>query len=135
MTANDWMYDIIGCAYKVHNVLGSGFLEKVYENAMRIELQKLGINAKPKEVLPVLYEGHIVGEYYPDIWVEGRLIIEVKANQTLVKQNEVQLVHYLTATGIDDGLLINFGPSVQIRRKFREYKPKGSASNNQIFGA
>ena len=106
---------------------------RVYENAMRIELQKLGINAKPKEALAVLYDGHIVGEYYPDIWVEGRLIIEVKANQTLVKENEVQLVHYLTATGVDDGLLINFGPSVQIRRKFREYKPKGSASRNPLF--
>ena len=70
-------------------------------------------------------DGQVVGEYWADLWVDGRLIIEVKAVQALIKEHEVQLVNYLTATGVNDGLLINFGPSVQVKRKFREYKPKG----------
>jgi len=115
---------IIGCAYKVHNALGSGFLEKIYENAFRIELGKAGITVKQQEPITVCYEGQVVGEYWADLWVEDRFIIEVKAVQSLITQHEVQLVNYLTATGVDNGLLINFGPSVQVKRKFREYKPK-----------
>ncbi len=69
-------------------------------------------------------KGQIVGEYYADLWVNERVVIELKAALVLAKQHEVQLVNYLTATGINDGLLINFGPSVQVKRKFREYKPK-----------
>lgn len=65
-----------------------------------------------------------MGEYYADLWVEERVVIEVKAVQTLAKIHEVQLVNYLTATGIDTGLVLNFGPSVQVKRKFREYTPK-----------
>jgi len=71
----------------------------------------------------IYYEGQVVGDYYADLWVENRVIVEVKAVQTLRKEHEVQLVNYLTATGVDTGLLINFGPSVQVKRKFREYKP------------
>jgi GxxExxY protein len=67
-----------------------------------------------------------VGEYVPDLWLPEKLILEIKSVQTLAKEHEVKLVHYLTATKIDDGLLINFGPSVQVKRKFREYKSKGS---------
>ena len=115
---------IIGCAYKVHNALGSGFLEKIYENAFRIELGKAGITVKQQEPITVCYEGQVVGEYCADLWVEDRVIIEVKAVQSLITQHEVQLVNYLTATGVENGLLINFGPSVQVKRKFREYKPK-----------
>ena len=115
---------IIGCAYKVHNTLGPGFLERVYENALRIELEKLGLRVKQQEPISVNYEGHVVGEYYADLWVDECVVIELKAAQTLVKQHEVQLVNYLTATGTDCGLLLNFGPSVQVKRKFREYKPK-----------
>ena len=122
-------HTIIGCAYKVHNTLGAGFLEKVYENALRIELERAGISAKQKEKLIVWYEGQAVGEYVPDIWIEGQLIVEVKGVQTTLKEHEVQLVNYLAATGINDGLLINFGSSVQIKRKFREYKPKGLLLN------
>jgi len=117
---------IIGCAYKVHNTLGPGFLEKVYENALRIELQKLGLSVKQQEPIEVVYDGQVVGEYYADLWVEDRVVIELKAIQMLAKQHEVQLVNYLTATSINSGLLLNFGPSVQVKRKFREYKPKGS---------
>jgi len=117
---------IIGCAYTVHNTLGPGFLEKVYENALRIELQKLGLSVKQQEPIEVVYDGQVVGEYYADLWVEDRVVIELKAIQMLAKQHEVQLVNYLTATSINSGLLLNFGPSVQVKRKFREYKPKGS---------
>lgn len=115
---------IIGCAYKVHNALGSGFLEKVYENALRIELEKLGHNVKQQEPVKVTYEGHVVGEYYADLWIDGRVVIELKAVQELGKIHEVQLVNYLTATGIDTGLVLNFGSSVQVKRKFRVYTPK-----------
>jgi GxxExxY protein len=125
MKDDDFTQKIIGCAYKVHNALGPGFLEKVYENALRIELEKLGLNIKQQEPLNVTYEGQVVGEYYADLWVDGRVVIELKAVQTLTQRHEVQLVNYLTATGIDGGLLLNFGPSVQVKRKFREYKPKG----------
>ena len=124
MKHDDLTQKIIGCAYKVHNTLGPGFLEKVYENALRIELEKQGLRVKQQEPIGVNYEGQVVGEYYADLWVDECVVIELKAAQTLVKQHEVQLVNYLTATGIDCGLLLNFGASVQVKRKFREYKPK-----------
>lgn len=116
--------EIIGCAYKVHNALGAGFLEKVYENALRIELIKLGHKVKQQEPINVTYEGHIVGEYFADLWVDEIVVLEIKAVQMLAKIHEVQLVNYLTATGINTGLVLNFGSSVQVRRKFREYTPK-----------
>ncbi len=115
---------IIGCAFKVHNALGPGFLEKVYENSLRIELEKLGHKVKQQEPINVTYDGQIVGEYFADLWVDDRVVIELKANQAIAKIQEVQLVNYLSATGIDTGLVLNFGPSVQVKRKFREYTPK-----------
>ncbi len=129
MTEDDLTQKIIGCAYKVHNALGPGFLEKVYENALKIELEKLGLRVKQQEPINVEYEGQVVGEYYSDLWVDERVVIELKAAQALAKEHEVQLVNYLTATRMDHGLLLNFGPSVQVKRKFREYKPKGSLMN------
>ena len=119
---------IIGCAYKVHYALGAGFLERVYENALQIELSKVGITAKQQELISVWYDGHVVGDYQPDLWIAEQLIVEVKAVQTLLKEHEVKLVHYLTATHVDNGLLINFGPSVQVKRKFREYRVKASSN-------
>jgi GxxExxY protein len=122
----DLTQKIIGCAYTVHNTLGPGFLERVYENALRIELEKLGLRVKQREPINVTYDGQVVGEYYVDLLVDERVVIELKAAQALVKRHEVQLVNYLAATGIDCGLLLNFGPSVQVKRKFREYKPSAS---------
>ena len=130
MTNDDLTKMIIGCAYKVHNTLGSGFLEKVYENALRIELEKLGRKVKQQEPINVSYEGQVVGEYYADLWVDDSVVIELKAVQTLIKRHEVQLVNYLAATNIDNGLLLNFGSSVEVKRKFREYRPKGSLLNS-----
>ena len=123
MNINNLTYKVIGSAYKVHNILGPGFLEKVYENALLIELRKLGIYARQQVKLPVLYEGQQVGLYFPDLWIENQLIIELKAILTLAPEHEIKLIHYLAATGIENGLLINFGDTVQVKRKFREYKP------------
>ena len=125
MDIDNLTYKVIGSAYKVHNILGAGFLEKVYENALILELKKLGIYARQQVKLPVFYEGEQVGLYFPDLWIDDRLIIEIKAILTLSPEHETKLIHYLAATGIDDGLLINFGTSVQIRRKYR--KPKSNA--------
>jgi GxxExxY protein len=130
MQVNDLTHTIIGCAYKVHNTLGMGFLEKVYENALRIELTKAGFEIKQQEPIDVFYEGQVVGDYFADLWVNNLVIIEVKSVQNLAREHEVQLVNYLTATGVDDGLLINFGSSVQVKRKFREYKASGLLASN-----
>ncbi|GAB4433619.1 MAG: GxxExxY protein [Anaerolineae bacterium] len=113
---------ITGSAFKVHNTLGVGFLEKVYENALCIELAKQGLHISQQSPVTVYYEGEPVGEYFADILVENKVIIELKAVRELHGEHEVQLVNYLTATGINVGLLINFGPSVQVKHKFRQYK-------------
>jgi GxxExxY protein len=113
---------IIGCAYAVHNALGPGFLEKVYENALRLELDEAGLAVEQQQPIPVCYRGQLVGDFYADLIVAGRVIVELKAVQNVAKEHEVQLVNYLTATGIDDGLLINFGSSVDVKRKFRKYR-------------
>ena len=113
---------IIGCAYAVHNALGPGFLEKVYENALRLELDEAGLAVEQQQPVPLCYRGQLVGDFYADLIVAGRVIVELKAVQNVAKEHEVQLVNYLTATGIDDGLLINFGSSVDVKRKFRKYR-------------
>lgn len=112
---------IIGCAFRVHNVLGPGFLEKVYENAMMIELAKVGVLAAQQFPVPVFYDGQRVGEYFADIFVENEVICELKAGEAVARSHEVQLVHYLTATGKPFGLLINFGIHVTVKRKFRAH--------------
>jgi len=115
--------EIIAAAYRVHNVLGGGFLEKVYENAMVIELSKRGIPVQQQYPIEVFYEGQRVGQYCTDLWVKNQVIIELKSMENLAKEHEVQLVHYLTATGVEIGLLINFGSSVTVKRKYRTYHP------------
>lgn len=129
MMDDDLTHKIIACAYKVHNTLGHGFLERVYENALRIELEKLGLGVRQQAPISVVYDGRVIGEFYADLWVDERVVVELKAVQALAKEHEVQLVNYLTATRIDVGLLLNFGSSVQVRRKFREYQAKGSLLN------
>jgi GxxExxY protein len=126
MEIDDLTRKVIGCAFKVHNTLGPGFLEKVYENALMIELDNVGIEARQQNKLPVLYKGLTVGVFYPDLWIDKQLIVEIKAVQQLVREHETKLIHYLAATGIDNGLLINFSSSVQVKRKFREYHPAKS---------
>ena len=93
MEINDLTHQVIGCGFKVHRVLGFGFLEKVYENALRIELEKLGLRVLQQEKLNVWYEGHLIGDYTPDLWLPEKLIIEVKSVQNLAKEHEVKLIH------------------------------------------
>ena len=122
MTIDEITERVIGCCFKVHKTLGEGFLERVYENALMIELEKCGLKALQQVPMSVKYEGWVVGDYFADILVEGRVVCKLKANQSLARENEIQLVNYLSAANLDVGLLINFGKSVTVRRKFREYK-------------
>lgn len=116
---------VIGLAIEVHRTLGSGFVESVYHNSMAVELTAAGIPFESKKKLDVFYKGVLVGQFEADlvIVVEKLLIIELKAVEKLVKAHEVQLVNYLSSTGIEDGLLFNFGsPSLEIKRKFKTYR-------------
>jgi GxxExxY protein len=121
---------IIGCAYRVHKELGAGFLESVYENALLIELSEAGLAAAQQVPLPVYYSGKIVGDFCADIVVDERVILELKAVRKLTTVHEIQLVNYLTATGIDDGLLINFGSSVKVKRKYRTLEKTTATTND-----
>ena len=115
---------IIGGGMKVHRTFGPGFLESVYQNALTHELQVRGLVVERGKRVEVRYDGIVVGEFSIDLLVEGVVIVENKANRTIVPRDETQLVHYLTATGIDVGLLLNFGAeSLGFRRKWRVLRP------------
>ena len=123
ITIDQLITEVIECAKRIRRQLGPGFLEKVYKNAMVVELRKLKLNFETEKLIQVLYDGIVVGEYRTDIIVEGKLILELKATQDLSIANEVQLVNYLTSTQIDDGLLINFGADkLQFKRKYRIFR-------------
>ena len=112
--------EIIGAAYQVFKTLGFGFLESVYKKAMIIELGKRGLRAEDEKPLKVYYEGHIVGDFFIDLFVENEIGVELKSIQNLAKDHEVQLVNYLNGVKKEVGLLINFGPAgVQVKRKYR----------------
>jgi GxxExxY protein len=108
---------IIGAAYAVHNELGCGFIEKVYKNALAIELEETGVQCSCEVPLQVAYRDKIVGEYCADMIVENKIVVEVKAVSRLDPVHEVQLVNYLKATGLSVGLFINFGRSVEVKRR------------------
>lgn len=109
----------IGAAYKVANTLGAGFLEKVYENALAIELKKSGLSVKQQYSLPVYYEDELVGNYFADLFVEDSVIVELKAVRELVSEFSAQVINYLKAARIKTGLLINFGkPKIEIKRLY-----------------
>jgi GxxExxY protein len=115
---------IIGAAMKVHRSLGCGFLESVYRNALAIELRKLGIAFEIHPTLAVSYEGETVGEFQADLVVERELIVELKVAEALAPIHSSQLINYLVATDIDEGLLLNFGTkSLQFRTKTRLPSP------------
>ena len=116
--------EILNAFFNVYNTLGYGFLENVYENALLIELKKLGLNCRQQQPIEVFYDEEKVGVYYADIVVEDKIIIELKAAETLVPRHEAQLVNYLRATDIEVGLLLNFGKSPQHKRRVltKEYK-------------
>ena len=115
---------IIGCAMKVHRTLGPGFLESVYQKALMHELRKSRLGVESEKTVPVLYDGVVVGDFVADLLVEEHNILELKAVERLCKAHEVQTVNYLTATGLDIGLLINFGAeSLEFKKKFRLHHP------------
>lgn len=126
MTTDEITGKIIKASYNVHNTLGAGFFEKVYENALVIELEENGLMVQQQYPIEVLYKDQSIGEFVADLLVEDEIIVELKAVQNLDKIHHIQVVNYLNATGHDIGLLINFGQSVEVKRKHREYiKNKG----------
>jgi GxxExxY protein len=109
--------EIIQCFYRVYNTLGFGFLEKVYENALFLEMKDHGLTCCRQVPITVYYKGNAVGDYYADIIVDDKIILELKAAENLVEEHELQLINYLKATNIEIGLLMNFGKVPQIKRK------------------
>ena len=120
MTKKELTEKIIGCAYHVYNSMGFGFLESVYEKCLLIELRKTGIQAKVQVPINVHYDGELVGEFIADMLIEDSIIVELKSVRRVIRNHEVQLVNYLTATGKDVGLLLNFNETrVDVKRKVR----------------
>jgi len=109
--------DIINAFYKVYNTLGYGFLEKVYENALAQELADRGYMVKQQVPIQVYYEDKAVGEYFTDLLIEDKVILELKTAESIAKEHEAQLINYLKATRIEIGLLLNFGKAPQFKRK------------------
>jgi len=109
---------IIKAFFKVYNTLGYGFLEKVYENAMRIELSKMGLNVLQQKNIKVFYEADQVGDYFADLLINDLIIVELKAAENICEEHEAQLLNYLKATDIEVGLLLNFGKEPQFKRKY-----------------
>jgi GxxExxY protein len=108
---------VIGCGIEVSNNLGSGFLESVYENALSIELKRQGLRFERQKQLNVAYKGEVVGNYVADLIVEEKLLVELKALSNFTGEHEAQVMNYLRATGLEVGLLLNFGtPRLGIRR-------------------
>jgi GxxExxY protein len=116
---------IIRAFYTVYNTLGYGFLEKVYANALLIELERLGLKALAQAPIRVFYARQVVGEYFADLVVADAVIVELKAVQALADEHEAQLLNYLKATRFEVGLLLNFGPKPQVRRKAYDNARKG----------
>ena len=108
MNIDDITYQIRGAIFEVNNVLGYGFLEKVYEKALMIELRSRGLRVENQHPLKVRYKEQIVGEYFADLLVEAQVIVEIKAATNLLKAHQAQLLNYLRATGVPVGLLVNF---------------------------
>ncbi len=115
---------IIKIFYRVYNKLGYGFLEKVYENALLIELGEEKIKAVAQAPIQVYYKGQILGEYFADILVDDKIIVEIKAAKNVVDEHEAQLLNYLKATNVEVGLLLNFGPKPEVKRKAFDNKRK-----------
>ncbi len=125
---------IIGCAMRVHRALGAGFLESVYQAALLIELRLAGLAAEAGTRIPVYYRGELVGDFIADILVGKAIILELKAVQDIHPAHESQLVNYLQATGLEVGLLLNFGSTcLQIKRKHRTYKSSPVAPENPVL--
>ena len=117
---------VIGCAFEVINELGAGFLESVYEKALLLALRQKGLSAIPQHPIKVMFRGECVGDFYADIFVEEKVIVELKSVKTIAPEHQAQVINYLNATGIEVGLLINFGnPKLEYRRftRSQDFKP------------
>jgi len=114
---------ILKAFYKVYNELGFGFLEKVYENAMVIELREMGLTVEQQKPINVYYREELVGEYFADLVINNCVIVELKSAEILVRAHEAQLINYLRATDFEVGLLLNFGPTAEYRRRIFDKKP------------
>jgi len=113
---NDITEKIIQAFFQAYNILGYGFLEKVYEKALIIELKKLGLDIKAQHPIRVLYDNVVIGEYFADLLIENAVIIEIKAAKGISAEHEAQLLNYLKATEIEVGLILNFGPKAEFKR-------------------
>ncbi len=123
MEYKDVTETIIGCAYRVYNKMGFGFLESVYEKWLLIELRKAGLDLESQKSITVYYDDEIVGEFVADIMVNDMIILELKSVRRVIKAHEVQLVNYLVATGKPVGLILNFGErKVEVKRKIKDLK-------------
>jgi GxxExxY protein len=121
MEYKDVTETIIGCAYRVYNKMGFGFLESVYEKCLLIELRKAGLDMESQEPIRVYYDDEIVGEFVADIIVNDTIILELKSVRRVIKAHEVQLVNYLVSTGKPVGLILNFGErKVEVKRKIKD---------------
>ena len=108
---------VIGCAFEVVNELGAGFLESVYEKALLLALRQKGLSAIPQHAVKVMFRGECVGDFYADIFVDGKVLVELKAVKAIAPEHQAQIINYLNATGIEVGLLINFGnPKLEYKR-------------------
>jgi len=120
---------IIKAFYSVYNELGSGFLEKVYENALAIELRSLGLIVEQQKPITVYYREILVGEYFADLVVNECVIVELKTSEAISRIHEAQLVNYLKATRYEIGLLLNFGKTAEYKRKIFDIRPTELFSN------
>ncbi len=128
MKHEDVTEGVIGAYYHIYNTLGYGFLEKVYENALTYELRARGFAVATQHPITVWYKGIPVGEYFADLMVNECVIVELKSAVTLTDAHEAQLINYLKATGIEVGLLLNFGPKAQVKRKVYSKATNGTQS-------
>lgn len=108
---------IIQAFYTVYNTLGYGFLEKVYEKALALEIHKQDLEVNQQYPIQVFYDGQVVGEYFADLAVNDRVLVEIKALKNLAPEHDAQLLNYLKATNFEVGLLLNFGPKPEVKRR------------------
>ncbi len=125
---------VIGCAFEVINELGAGFLESVYEKALLLALRQKGLSAIPQYAVKVMFRGECVGDFYADIFVDGKVLVELKAVKAIAPEHQAQIINYLNATGIEVGLLINFGnPKLEYKRFTRSKNMNMDKQDMQDF--
>jgi GxxExxY protein len=128
MTMYELTKTVIGMAIEIHRTMGPGFNESIYHRCLEIELAAAGIDFESHAPIDVFYKGKLVGKFEADmilLVIDNRLLIELKSCEAILKSHEAQIVNYLAATKIDDGLILNFGaPSLEIRHKYRLYTPR-----------